>query len=145
MSVERVINASPEAIFDLLADPRQHPVIDGSGTVRGMRDAPERLHLGDKFGMSMRRGIPYRIRSRVVEYEENRRIAWAPPGKHRWRYELEPTDGGTKVTETFDWSTAISPRFIELMKYPEKHPRSMEQTLERLAEQIEESTDESSG
>ena len=59
--------------------------------------------------------------------------------------EFSAPTGGTKVTETFDWSTAISPRCVELMKYPEKHPRSMEQTRERLAEHVEESTDESSG
>ena len=30
-SVERVIPAPPEKIFDLLADPAKHPLIDGSG------------------------------------------------------------------------------------------------------------------
>ena len=38
--------------------------------------------------------------------EEGRRIAWAHLGGWRWRYEFEPVEGGTKVTETFDWSTA---------------------------------------
>jgi len=33
-TVERVIPAPPEKIFDLLADPRRHPEIDGSGSVR---------------------------------------------------------------------------------------------------------------
>ena len=33
-TVERVIPAPPEKIFDLLADPRRHRDIDGSGTVR---------------------------------------------------------------------------------------------------------------
>ena len=33
-TVERVIHAPASAIFDLLANPHQHPHIGGSGTVR---------------------------------------------------------------------------------------------------------------
>ena len=93
---------------------------------------PEPLVLGSKFGMNMRIGLPYRIQNEVVEYEKDRLIAWQHFGRHRWRYEFEPVDGGTKVTETFDWSTSRSPRFIELMGYPKKHPANMDKTLERL-------------
>jgi len=140
VSVTRVIDAPAAKIFAVLADPRQHSVIDGSGTVKGNVSGPDHLELGSKFGMKMRWGVPYRIRSKVVEYDENRRIAWAHLGKHRWRYELEPLDDGrTRVTETFDWSTALSPRYIERMGFPEKHPRWMEATLERLAEHVESS------
>jgi uncharacterized protein YndB with AHSA1/START domain len=57
-TVERVIAAPPEKIFDLLADPRRHRDIDGSGTVHEAKNAPERLALGSTFGMSMRVGIP---------------------------------------------------------------------------------------
>lgn len=135
VSVSRVIAASPEAIFAVLCDPTMHAAMDGSGTVRGNRktDTPK-LELGSRFRMDMKIGVPYRITSKVVEYDENRLIAWAHLGRHRWRYELETVEGGTEVTETFDWSTSISPRYIELMRYPEKHPESMERTLERLDE-----------
>ncbi len=132
VSVSRVIAAPPEAIFAVLADPAQHQVIDGSGSVKQPRGNPERLTLGSKFAMDMRIGLPYRITNEVVEYDENRVIAWRHFGKHRWRYELEPVDGGTRVTETFDWSSARSPRFIELMGWPDRHPPNMEKTLERL-------------
>jgi uncharacterized protein YndB with AHSA1/START domain len=133
VSVSRVIDAPPEKIFAVLADPAQHPLFDGSGTVRKSNPAnPERLELGSKFGMDMRVGLPYKIRNTVVEYDENELIAWCHPGHHRWRYQLDPVDGGTRVTETFDWSTARSPRFIELMGYPRKHPKAMDKTLERL-------------
>ena len=133
VSVSRVIPAPAEKIFAVLADPARHSEIDGSGSVKGVaRSSTPRLEMGSKFGMSMKIGIPYRITSRVVEFEENRRIAWCHYGKHRWRYELEPVEGGTRVTETFDWSTARSPRFIEFMGYPAKHPEAMEKTLERL-------------
>lgn len=138
VSVSRVIDATPEEIFAVISDPSQHPVIDGSGMVKGERFGPDTLNaVGDKFGMKMSfNGIPYRITSTVKEFEENRKIAWAHFGKHRWRYELEPVEGGTKVTETFDWSTAAVPKAIEMMGYPKQHPANMERTLERLDEHL---------
>lgn len=133
VSVSRLIDAPAAVIFDVLASPARHVEIDGSGTVRGAADdTPERLKMGSKFGMKMKIGVPYDMRSTVVEFEENRLIAWAHFGKHRWRYELEPTEGGTMVTETFDWSTSIVPWFIELARYPKTHVPSMQKTLERL-------------
>ena len=140
VSVSRVIKASPEAVFDVLADPARHGEIDGSGMVQKIRGESHRLELGSKFGMDMKMGLlPYRITNTVVEFEPNRLIAWQHFGKHRWRYELEPIDGGaaTKVTESFDWSTSMSPKAIELMGYPKKHPANMEATLERLAAVVE--------
>ncbi|HOT80379.1 MAG TPA: hypothetical protein PKY13_10350 [Microthrixaceae bacterium] len=81
--------------------------------------------------------MPYTIGSTVVEFEQDRRIAWAHIGGHRWRYELtelEPVDGDprTEVVETFDWSTARVPKAIELVGYPTKHVPNMERTLEKL-------------
>ena len=133
VSASRLIDAPAEAIFAVLVNPDQHAEIDGSGTVRGSRqDSPELLKMGSKFGMKMKIVVPYDMRSTVVEFEENKLIAWAHFGKHRWRYELEEVDGGTMVTETFDWSTALSPKFIELMGYPKKTLPNIQKTLERL-------------
>ena len=131
--VERVIPAEAQAIFDLLADPAMHPVIDGSGTVRKPREGnPVRLDLGSTFGMDMRMGAPYKITNTVVEFEEGRRIAWRHFGKHVWMYDLEPVDGGTKVTETFDYSTARSPLWVKLAGFPRRNRKGMEKTLLRL-------------
>lgn len=139
VSVSRVIAAPPAAIFDLLASPAGHARIDGSGSVRAAAPAgPERLSLGAKFGMKMKLGIPYTITNEVVEFDEDRRIAWRHFGRHVWRYELEPVEGGTKVTETFDWSGAIWPKGIELMGYPHKHPAAMQRTLERIEQLVTE-------
>jgi hypothetical protein len=133
VSVSRRIPAPADEIFAILADASKHPLIDGSGTVQGVRsDQPEPLRLGSKFGMNMRIGVPYRITNTVVEYEQDRLIAWRHWGGHRWRYELEPVEGGTEVTESFDWSGALFPKGIELARYPERHPPAMERTLERL-------------
>lgn len=138
VSVLRTIKASPEDIFDVLAHPARHEEIDGSGTVKANRgDAQERLSAGAKFGMDMKMGVPYRIKNTVVEFEEGRRIAWRHFGRHIWRYELEPTEAGTVVTETFDWSKVPVKAYITLMKWPEKHTKNMTATLERLAKVTE--------
>lgn len=137
VSVSRTIPAPPEAVFAVLADPRRHPEIDGSGSVVASRDAEAGpLVLGSRFGMDMRIGIPYRMTNEVVEYEQDRLIAWQHWGRHRWRYRLEPVDGGTEVTETFDWSTSWAPWFIEIAGWPRRHPPAMAATLERLEEVV---------
>lgn len=144
VSVSRVIDATPEAIFDVLADPARHSEIDGSDTVKNTRGTSKRLSLGSTFGMDMTMGpLPYRITNTVKEFEENRLIAWAHFGGHRWRYELDPVevDGepATKVTESFDWSTCkpVVGKGIELAGYPQRHPASMAASLERLADVVE--------
>ena len=137
VSVERLIGAPAEKIFDLLADPAGHALIDGSGTVRGHRGEQTRLALGSTFGMNMRVGVPYRMKNRVMEFEENRLIAWCHFFGHRWRYELEEVEGGTLVRETFDWSTARIPAVISLAGYPKRHPDAMAATLAKIAELVE--------
>jgi uncharacterized protein YndB with AHSA1/START domain len=144
--VERVIPAPPERIFDLLADPARHHDIDGSGTVRDAAGGSERLALGSKFRMSMKRGISYAMVSEVVEFEENRRIAWQskPPGSigarlgggRIWRYELEPVDGGTRVTETWDISQEAGLGKPLVALGAKKTAKDMEQTLARIEELV---------
>lgn len=129
------VAAPPAAVFAILADPRQHARIDGSGTVRGALSGPDRLELGSRFGMRMRLGAPYRIRNTVVEYEPDRLIAWRHLGPHRWRYELEPlADDRTRVTETWDVSHCNGPtrRVYGALGYPRVHARSIQRTLANL-------------
>lgn len=131
-----MVAAEPAQVFELLADFRRHPEFDGSGTVKAALSGPDRLHLGAKFGMRMRIGLPYPIRNEVVEFDEPRRIAWRHFDRHVWRYELEPVPGGTRITETFDYATARSPRALERMGFPAKNARGIEATLRRLEERF---------
>jgi uncharacterized protein YndB with AHSA1/START domain len=141
-SVERVIPAPAEKIFALLADPSRHREIDGSGTVKDAKEPSHRVKLGDKFGMSMKLGVPYSMVSTVIEFEDDRRIAWQsrPPGVfgkisggRTWRYELEPVEGGTRVTETWDISQEVGTKFLLNNARTHKHTReSMEKTLENI-------------
>ena len=142
-TVERVIPAPPEKIFALLADPSQHQVIDGSGTVRDAKGEPEqKLRLGSKFGMKMKWGLPYSMESEVIEFEDGRCIAWQtrPPGigKHLgggriWRYELEPVDGGTRVRESWDISQEKGSKWLVGLDNSRKRTReNMTKTLENI-------------
>ena len=136
VSSSTTINAPAEVVFAILADPRQHPRIDGSGSLRGRVTGPDRLSRGAEFGMDMKMyGLPYKIRNRVVEFEENRLIAWRHFGGHRWRYELAPAGAGTRVTESFDYSpyNAVGAAVIRLAGFPERNRRGIEETLVRLA------------
>ncbi|MEZ5227234.1 MAG: SRPBCC family protein [Acidimicrobiales bacterium] len=132
VSATRRIDAPANVIFDLLANPARHSEIDGSGTVReGHADNPKRLALGDRFGMDMKMGVPYRISNEVVVRGEpgdrGRHF-----GHHVWRYDLEPDGDATIVTESFNWGVARFPPFYEWMGYPAKHEKNMAATLERL-------------
>jgi uncharacterized protein YndB with AHSA1/START domain len=140
VTVERFIPASADRIFALIADPNRHHDIDGSGTVRNAKNVPTKLELGSKFGMSMKLGIPYSMESTVIEYEQDRRLAWQtrPPGRipgklaggRIWRYELEPVEGGTQVKESWD----ISHEVVKVLVRPArgKTIEAMNKTLETI-------------
>ncbi|WP_051071448.1 SRPBCC family protein [Ilumatobacter coccineus] len=57
-------------------------------------------------------------------------------GGHIWRYTLEPVDGGTKVTEEFDWRPSRAPFLLKLMKTPKQNAASIEKTLKRLRDVV---------
>ena len=133
VSVERVIPAAPGLIFEILADPRQHSKIDGSGSVKAAKvSAPSRLSNGSKFTMDMKILIPYKMTNTVVEFEENRRIAWQHFGGHIWRYILQPVDGGTKVTEQFDYNGSKSALMLKLRGSMSTNEKFMIKTLENI-------------
>ncbi len=144
VTVERTIKAEPAAIFAVLADPAKHREIDGSGTVRDAKEGSQRLAMGSRFGMSMKMGAPYSMTNEVIEFDEPKRIAWQtrPPssvgarlfGGRIWRYELEPTEGGTVVRESWDVSQEKQPlRALLRLGRARAHTRTaMEATLEKI-------------
>jgi uncharacterized protein YndB with AHSA1/START domain len=136
ISASTTVDASPATVFAILTDPRQHSRIDGSGSVGNVIEAPERLTAkGDTFSVRMRIVVPYRITNKIVEIEEDRRIAWRHFGGHRWRYELEPLDdGSTRVTETFDYTryNPVAAKVLALTGALDRNRRGIEQTLVHL-------------
>jgi uncharacterized protein YndB with AHSA1/START domain len=139
-SAEITISSDPTTVFDVLADPAQHSLFDGSGSVKGQVSGPPRLYLGARFSMRMRIGAPYLTRNRVVEYEEDERIAWRHFARHLWRYELTPLDDSataTRVVESFDYAPAPAAAIYERIGIPDRNRKAMEATLQRLKVLIE--------
>lgn len=149
VSVSRRIEVPAEKLFDVLAHPASHPLIDGSGMLRegsgGVISG-----VGDVFTMKMHNDEmgDYEMANHVVEYEPNRRIGWEPVlqaasrpedqvdigdrSEHRWAFELTPLDAAsTLVTETYDCSRA--PQWLrKAVKGGTRWTASMTTTLEKL-------------
>ena len=132
VTASAVVAAPPAEVFALIANPHRHHEFDGSGTVQAAVSGPERLRMGDRFGMKMKIKLPYRITNRVVEFEQDRLIGWCHPARAIWRYELEPVDGGTRITETFDFRNSPVAKGIELAGMHRGNARSIRDTLRRL-------------
>ncbi len=134
-SVE-VPGVTPSEVFAHLADPANHVSADGHPSVVAPIGATRLTGKGDRFGMRMRAGIvPYRITNTVVEFDQDRRLAWRHLGGHRWRYELEPTEDGTRVTETFDLSRLPRPAhavYRLVFGYPDDYRANLRQSLDDL-------------
>lgn len=134
-----VLPAEPQRLFDIVADPAMHPVIDGSGTVQRVQDGnPERLALGAKFGMDMKIGAPYKITNTVVEFEDGHRLAWRHFNGHIWRYLFEPAAEGTTVTEQWDAShlPAVKRLVLRIAGFPGRNRAGIQATLQRLGELV---------
>ncbi|WP_392426007.1 SRPBCC family protein [Barrientosiimonas humi] len=137
----REVRATPETIFELIADPARQPEWDGNDNL-GQADAGQRVReVGDVFRMVLLGGDKVR-ENHVVEFEEGRLIAWRPasegeaPAGHLWRWELEPTGGGaTRVTQTYDWTQLTDES--RMARARSTSPAMLQASLDRLAELAE--------
>ncbi len=136
VSATGTVAAPAHEVFELLRRPSNHAALSGDGTVRGVATGDEVLTAGSRFGMKMKVGVPYRVTSTVVEFDQDRRLAWAHFGGHRWRWELVAVDEGTRVTETFDMSTAKFPPALRLVGYPKRHRANVEASVTNLIAQF---------
>ncbi len=132
-----VINKSATELFDFIANPKNHPKIDGSKMVRGKAYGPKRLSINSWFVMrQLRLGkIPYFMPNKVVEFEEGKLIAWRNASPSRWRYEfVAQSDGTTQVTQYLDCSQTPSKLAKSELSWAAK---AMAKTLVRFKEHIE--------
>ena len=132
-----VINKPATELFDFIANPKNHPKIDGSKMVRGKAYGPKRLSINSWFVMrQLRLGkIPYFMPNKVVEFEEGKLIAWRNASPSRWRYEfVAQSDGTTQVTQYLDCSHTPSKLAKSELSWAAK---AMAKTLVRLKEQVE--------
>jgi hypothetical protein len=134
VSASTDVHAPAHEVFEYLRRPANHSEISGDNTVQGTVKGPDALALDDRFGMSMKvLGIPYRVTSKVTEYEPDRRISWCHLGGHTWRWDVEPAPGGSRVTLTFDQSTARFPPALRALGYPERHRDNVEKSVANVA------------
>lgn len=136
VSATTTVEAAPAEVFSYLRRPANHGTISGDESVKGTTIGPDVLGEGDRFGMRMKMyGLPYRVTSKVVEFEQDTRIAWCHFGGHRWRWDLEATpEGGTRVIETFDLSTARAPAVIRFMGLPKGHRANVARSVANVAD-----------
>jgi uncharacterized protein YndB with AHSA1/START domain len=140
VSASRVVEAPPEVIFQLIAEPSLQPTWDGNDNL-GSAETGQRVRaVGDVFRMTLTGGAVRE--NHVVEFEEGRLIAWRPsevgkrqPG-HLWRWELEPRDdGATVVTHTYDWTELTDSNRMKRAR--NTTVEKLTASLDRLAEAAE--------
>lgn len=109
VSATRVITASADRIFDLIADPSRQPSWDGNNNLASSVPGQRVRRVGDVFNTTLTNGAVRE--NHVVEFIEGSKIAWRPaeprkpPPGHLWRWELNPINAAlTSVTHTYDWT-----------------------------------------
>ena len=133
--------AAPAAeLYELVANPRRHAELDGSGTVVSNIKAPDALVVGSKFSTRMKMlGVPYRLTSTVTALTPHELVEWRHPLGHRWRWKFESLSPTlTRVTETFDYRDAGALKkklkYYERMGFAKANAAGIESTLARLSD-----------
>ena len=145
------IEATPEAVFAVLADPSTHAAIDGTGWVRQSLDGEHITTAGQVFRMAMYHpnhpNKNYEMANRVEAFDEPRTIAWKPgtespePGELSfggwiWRYDLKANGPSqTTVTLTYDWSAVPAP-IREHIGFPPFGPDHLDNSLRHLSDLV---------
>ena len=151
VTTSTTIDADPEAVFAVLADPSAHADIDGTGWVRKSLDGDRITAAGQVFRMAMYHpnhpDKDYQIANLVEVFDEPRAIAWKPGtespetaelsfGGWTWRYDLETTDPSrTTVTLTYDWS-AVPPHVREYLQFPPFGQDHLDNSLRHLSDLV---------
>jgi uncharacterized protein YndB with AHSA1/START domain len=151
ITASTTIDAAPEAVFAVLADPSAHADIDGTGWVRESLDGDRITAAGQVFRMAMYHpnhpDKDYEIANLVEVFEKPRAIAWKPGtespetgelsfGGWIWRYDLEATGPSrTTVTLTYDWS-AVGPEVREHLQFPPFGQDHLDNSLQHLSDLV---------
>ena len=142
------MSAPAEAIFAVLAEPANHPAIDGTGWVCEPLDSQRLTAEGQVFRMTMYHpNHPdgnYQMANRVQVFDPPSAISWQPGydtgdgtlrfGGWTWRYDLTPVGPAeTTVTLSYDWS-AVPESIREYIGFPPFPPEHLGNSLAHLAE-----------
>ena len=115
------INASPETVWSLVTDMERYGEWSSENTGGYWRKkedgVPGTGEVGDEFGGINRRGDDeWKALVEIIVREENNAFAFVTGGTAmnliHWRYDLEPNDSGTTLTES--WALMnLSPLMVE--------------------------------
>jgi hypothetical protein len=98
------VSASPEALYDLVSDVTRtgewSPICAACWW-----DESASGQVGDRFtGRNVTPERTWETRSQVVVADRGREFAWVVGGSFvRWSYTLTPVDGGTRLTESWEF------------------------------------------
>lgn len=142
VSATRTVAAPAADLFAVVADPRRHAEVDGSGMVVGDDVTGPITAVGEVFRMHVRhpRAGDYDTDNHVSRFEDGRLLAWRTAGVDKepagweWSWRFDPLDdGATRVTLTCDWSAVDDPAVLERMSFPVVPQPDLERSLDRLA------------
>ena len=151
IQVSKTVDATPEQLFAVLSTPARHGDIDGADMLRGVEGSGAKISaVGDEFVMNMNNEAlgDYQMKNRIVAFEENSKIGWAPSlhpidgytdklgdvraTGHTYTWELEPAGSGqTKVTQTYDWSAVTDESFRGF--FPMLNESQLSDSIDRAA------------
>ncbi|RLV50233.1 polyketide cyclase [Nocardioides mangrovicus] len=147
VQVSRTINASSDAVFDVLSNPHRHTELDGSGFVKGLVRGDRITATGQQFRMDMEgdhMGGEYETDNLVTAFDANKMIGWqtAPAGQEppgwEWLWELHSTGSdSTDVTLTYDWSKVTDQGLLDKVGFPLVSEEQLDDSLNRLAEAVD--------
>ncbi|MBF4160339.1 SRPBCC family protein [Nocardioides acrostichi] len=143
ITVSRTIDASTQAIFDVLSNPEKHTQLDGSGFVVSDEKTDRITGTGQVFRMNMtgdHMGGDYQTDNTVTGFDPNHLISWQtapadtePPG-WEWVWELAAQGSeSTEVTLTYDWSKVTDQDLLSKISFPLVEQRQLEDSLGNLA------------
>lgn len=136
----RAVNAPAAEIFALVAAPAAQPRWDGNANLASARPGRRVRSIGIDFTMTLAGGSVRE--NHVVEFEEDRLIAWLPaeaghvPAGHLWRWELQPLrTTSTSVQHTYDWTRLADEHRVERARSTTSE--HLQRSLDRLAQLAE--------
>lgn len=151
--VTTVVAAPPADVYAVIADVTRTPELSPEILRCAWLDGATGPAVGARFVARNKAGrMTWNNRPVVVAAEPGREFAFARTeafaGTVEWRYRLEPVDGGTRVTESYEVTRPITPvgwfiigRLAGCKDRRGDLQRGMEQTLQRLRAIVEAAPD----
>ncbi|HEY2203908.1 MAG TPA: SRPBCC family protein [Pseudonocardia sp.] len=129
VEVETFVDAPPERVWPFVADVALMPSMSPELQHVEWQEGTEQACLGARFvGYNSHRSMgEWNTPSTVVEFEPDRVFGWAVGDPEdpaaRWRFTLEPADGGTRLRQWVQMGPGRSGLSIALEQMPDKEQK----------------------